>query len=125
MTIAFWCVLIMILLPYVWFGILASKLGGRRDNNLPRAVLVGLEGTEARLLGAHLNSFEATIGFVAGVVIAQLAHAPQGRIDVLAIIFVLARVAHGILYMAGLGTLRSAAFFLGLACTIGLFVVSV
>jgi uncharacterized MAPEG superfamily protein len=124
MTIAFWCILVAILLPYVWFGVLASKLGARRDNNLPRAVLVGLEGVEARALGAHLNSFEVTIGFVAGVIVAHLAHAPQGRIDTLAVIFILARVAHGFLYMAGIGALRSLAFFVGLGCTIGFFVVS-
>jgi uncharacterized MAPEG superfamily protein len=124
MTIAYWCVLIAILLPYVWFGVLQSRLGARRDNNLPRAVLVGLQGLEARALGAHLNSFEATMGFAAGVIIAHLANAPQGRIDTLAVIFVLARIAHGLLYLAGRGALRSIAFFVGLFCTIGLFVIA-
>jgi uncharacterized MAPEG superfamily protein len=53
-----------------------------------------------------------------------LAHAPQARIDVLALIFVAARVLHGAFYLAGLGALRSLAFGVGFACTIGLFVIS-
>jgi uncharacterized MAPEG superfamily protein len=65
-----------------------------------------------------------SIGFIAAVIIAELAHAPQSRIDLLAVVFVVARVLYGILYLAGYGALRSAAFFVGLVCTIGLFVVA-
>ena len=124
MTIAYWCVLAVILLPYVWFGFFAAQVGNARDNNQPRAVMARAEGQAQRALGAHLNSFEVSIGFVAAVIIAQLAHAPQARIDLLAIIFVAARLLYGILYLAGYGALRSAAFFVGLVCTIGLFVIA-
>jgi uncharacterized MAPEG superfamily protein len=124
MTIAYWCVLAVILLPYVWFGFFAAKVGTARDNNQPRAVMAGVQGQAQRALGAHLNSFETSIGFIAAVIIAQLAHAPQNRVDLLAIVFVAARVLYGIFYLAGLGALRSAAFFVGLVCTIALFVVA-
>lgn len=124
MTIAYWCVLAVILLPYVWFGFFAGRVGGARDNNQPRAVLASAEGVALRALGAHQNSFEASIGFIAAVIIAHLAHAPQARIDVLALIFVAARILHGVFYLAGLGALRSLAFGIGMVCTIGLFVIS-
>jgi uncharacterized MAPEG superfamily protein len=124
MTIAYWCVLVVILLPYVWFGFFAGRVGAARDNNQPRAVMASAEGPALRALGAHQNSFEASIGFIAAVIVAELAHAPQSRIDLLALIFVAARIAYGVLYLAGLGALRSLAFFVGLLCTIGLFVIS-
>ncbi len=124
MTIAYWCVLVAILLPYVWFTPLNVKLGARRDNNEPRPALVGLSGFESRALGAHQNAFEVTTGFVAAVIIAHNVHATQSWINTLAVVFILARIAHGALYLAGMGSLRSAAFFVGLLCTIGLFVIS-
>ena len=124
MTIAYWCVLVAILLPYVWFGVLSSNLGPNRDNDQPREALVGLKGLASRALGAHLNAFEAFGGFAAGVFVAELAHAPQGRIDLLAMIFVAARIAHGALYLAGAGAIRSLMFFVGLICTIGFFVIA-
>jgi uncharacterized MAPEG superfamily protein len=117
-------VLAVILLPYVWFGFFAAKVGSSRDNNQPRAVMASVQGQAQRALGAHINSFEVSIGFIAAVIIAQLAHAPQNRVDLLALIFVAARVLYGIFYLAGLGALRSAAFFVGLLCTIALFVVA-
>jgi uncharacterized MAPEG superfamily protein len=122
MTIAYWCVLAVILLPYVWFGVFASRVGAARDNNQPRAVMASAEGPAQRALGAHQNSFEVSIGFIAAVIIAELAHAPQGRIDLLALIFVAARILYGVFYLAGMGSLRSLAFGVGLLCTIGLFV---
>jgi uncharacterized MAPEG superfamily protein len=124
MTIAYWCVLAVVLLPYVWFGFFAGRVGAARDNNNPRAVMTTAEGVAQRALGAHLNSFETSIGFIAGVMVAELAHAPQNRIDLLALVFVAARIVYGMLYLAGQGALRSLAFFVGFLCTIGLFVVA-
>jgi uncharacterized MAPEG superfamily protein len=124
MTIGYWCVLVVILLPYVWFGFFAGRVGAARDNNQPRAVLASAEGVALRALGAQQNSFEVNVGFIAAVIIAHLAHAPQARIDMLALIFVAARILHGVFYLAGLGALRSLAFGVGMVCTIGLFVIS-
>ena len=39
MTIAYWCVLAVILLPYVWFGVFSARVGSARDNNNPRISL--------------------------------------------------------------------------------------
>jgi uncharacterized MAPEG superfamily protein len=124
MTIASWCVLIALILPYAWFGVLNAKAGAARDNSSPRDFLLRLEGPAKRALGAHLNSFEANTAFVAGVLIAQMAHAPQGRIDAAALLFVVLRVAYGLLYLAGQSSARSLVWSAGFACTVALFVIA-
>jgi uncharacterized MAPEG superfamily protein len=124
MTIASWCVLIALLLPYAWFGVLNVNAGVVRDNASPRDFLLRLQGPAKRALGAHLNSFEANTAFVAGVLIAQMAHAPQIRVDAAAVLFVALRVAYGLLYLAGHGTARSLVWSAGFVCTVGLFVIA-
>lgn len=124
MTIAYWCVLVAILLPYVWFAIANKQAKKPRNNEEPRDFLITVEGMARRAFGAHLNSFEANIGFIAGVIIASLVHAPQMRIDILAIIYVIVRVLHGYFYITGKGTLRSIMFGIGFVATIGFFVIS-
>ena len=54
MTLAFWCVLVAALLPYVAFSIAARPL----DPKLPRNVAWNLEGMAARAYGAHFNALE-------------------------------------------------------------------
>lgn len=85
MTIALWCVLAAILLPYVCFGIAVnrSREDGKRvrDNRNPRDFPNRIEGLPKRAWGAQLNSFESLPGFAAAVIIAPLVHAPQIRID--------------------------------------------
>lgn len=128
MTIALWCVLVAILLPYACFGIAVnrSRLHGVRvrDNRNPRDFPNRLEGLPKRAWGAQLNSFESLPGFAAAVIIAQLVHAPQIRIDVLALLWVLARLAYIAFYLGDKSTLRSSAQFVSLACVLGLFVVA-
>lgn len=123
MTIAYWCVLAAILLPYVWFGMMNATAAVGRDNDSPRDTVDQLEGMAKRAWWAHLNSFESNTGFVAGVIIAHLSHAPQGRIDLLALAYVGLRVLYGIAYIAGRGALRSSLWGLSLLCVIGLFVI--
>jgi uncharacterized MAPEG superfamily protein len=123
MTIAFWCVLVAIMLPYVWFGVANSKAGKLRSNNSARDFFEVAQGIAKRALGAHLNSFESSIGFIAAVLVAHLAHAPQGRIDVLAVLYIVFRVLYGFLYLADKASLRSMAWFAGFVCTVALFFV--
>jgi len=77
----------------------------------------------ARAHWAHLNSFEAFPPFAAAVLIAQQLGAAQGRIDLLAIAFVVLRVLYGICYLADQATLRSLVWAAGFACTVALFVI--
>ena len=53
--------------------------------------------------------------FIAAVILAQQAHADQGRIDTLALSFVAVRVVYVIVYLMNLATLRSLVWVVGLA----------
>ena len=120
MTIAFWCVLVAGFLPY--FGTLTAKIGGERfDNSNPRDWLDAQSGFRKRANAAQHNSFEAFPFFAAAVIIAHVAGAPQGRIDLFAVVFVLARLFYIAFYVADMATLRSLAWFVGLGSVVALF----
>lgn len=123
MTIAYWCVLVAALLPILFTGI-AKYTGPGFDNRTPREFQDRLDGMRRRAHWAHLNSFEAFPPFAAAVIIAHQLGAAQGRVDALAIAFIVARLAYGALYMADLATLRSLAWVVGLGCVVGLFVIA-
>lgn len=123
MTIAYWCVLAVILMPYLW-AIMAKSSAPKFHNGRPREWLANLQGWGSRANWAQSNSFEALPGFIGAVIIAHLAQAPQHYIDILAINFVVLRLIYGYLYIADHATLRSVVWAFGLACVIGLFVVS-
>ena len=59
-----------------------------------------------------------------GVLLAQMAHAAQGRVDLLAAGFVAARLGYTAAYLADWATVRSALWLAGLVCTVLLFVVA-
>lgn len=88
----------------------------------PRGYSEALTGWRRRAHLAHLNAFEATPALLAGLVVAELAHAPRDHIDVLALVFVGMRLAHAALYLADRPVLRSHAWRLGIVCIIGFFV---
>ena len=120
MTIAFWCVLVAGFLPY--FGTLTAKIGGERfDNSNPRDWLSAQSGFRKRANAAQHNSFEAFPFFAAAVIIAHVAGAPQGRIDLFAVVFILARLFYIAFYVADMATLRSLAWFAGIGSVVALF----
>jgi uncharacterized MAPEG superfamily protein len=120
MTIAFWCVLVAGFLPY--FGTLTAKIGGERfDNSNPRDWLDAQSGFRKRANAAQHNSFEAFPFFAAAVIIAHVAGAPQGRIDLFAVMFILARLFYIAFYVADMATLRSLAWFVGIGSVVALF----
>lgn len=128
MTVAFWCVLIVILLPIGCAGIAKFSSGkfSARHNHDPRDFLERLEGLPRRAHNAQLNSFEAIPGFAAGVIIAHVAGVAQlVTIDVLAVLFVTSRLLYIIFYLADLAALRSLAWIVGMGLVIALFGVSV
>jgi uncharacterized MAPEG superfamily protein len=121
-TLAYWCILIAALLPYI--TIAPAKVRKDFDNNRPRAWEDALDGWRKRLYWAHLNGFEAFPAFAAAVIVAHLVHAPQGRVDALAATFVLARVGYAICYYTDAAALRSIVWSIGMLCVIALFVVA-
>lgn len=119
MTIAYWCVLVAALLPYVWITV--AKGGARFDNRDPRGWLARQDDPRRlRANAAHLNAFEAFAPFAAGVLMAQLAGVDPGRIDLLAMAFVALRVLHGVCYLGNAHLLRSVVWFAGFACVLAL-----
>ena len=120
MTTAFWCVLVAGFLPYL--ATLTAKIGGQRfDNRNPRDWLDAQDGFRKRANAAQHNSFEAFPLFAAAVIIAHIAGAPQARIDLLAVIFVVARLCYVGCYVADLATLRSLAWFVGIGSAVAIF----
>ena len=120
MTIAYWCVLFMGLFPYVAAGIAKKGFEGY-DNAVPRQWLAKQTGFRARANAAQANLFESLPFFFAAVIIASLANAPQNRIDLLAIGFVVARIAYLVCYVANWPTTRSIVWLAGLACVVAIF----
>jgi uncharacterized MAPEG superfamily protein len=120
MTTAYWCVLAAGLLPYA--ATISAKAGARFDNHLPRAWLAAQTGWRARANAAQQNGFEAFPLFAVAVLVAHQLGAPQPRVDTLALLFVAARVAHLVTYIADLAVLRSIVWFAGIASAVAIFV---
>ena len=120
MTIAYACVLLMGLLPYVAAGIAKKGFEGY-DNSLPRQWLAKQTGFRARANAAQANLFESLPLFFAAVIIASVNHAPQFTLDALSVGFVLARVAYLFCYVANWPTTRSIVWLMGMICVGALF----
>ncbi len=119
MTIAYWCVLVAGLLPFL--TALPAKAGQSYDNANPRGWMARQEGFRARGMAAHLNAFEAFPLFAAAVIIAHQQGAPQGTLDLLALGFIAARLGYTVCYYADLATLRSLVWVVGLGFAVGIF----
>lgn len=127
MHIAYSCLLIAILLPYIWiyfakFGRSDDGIAKRYNNYAPRAQQAKLEGYRARAVWAHNNAFEALPGFIAAVLVAVQAGVPAPLVNGAAIVFIVARVLHGVCYLANLAWQRSAIWAIGLLALVYLFV---
>jgi len=120
MTFAYWCVVIAVFLPLIWVGIVKASASGY-DNARPRVWLSQLDGLAQRANWAQQNSYETFPPFAAAVIIAHLTQSPQTAVDMLAGIFIVSRVAHGVLYITDKPTLRSLAWLVGFGATIALF----
>lgn len=123
MTLANWMVLLAALLPFP--TVMIAKAGAGFDNTSPRAYLEHQTGYRQRADWAHRNHFEVFPAFAAAVILAQMAGASQGRIDTLAVAFILLRLAYTGAYLANVSSLRSALFALSMGCVIWLFVLPV
>jgi uncharacterized MAPEG superfamily protein len=127
MTLAYWCVLIALFLPYLSTVTAKAVSGGfsPRHNHDPRALLDNLSGIGRRANNAQLNSFEVTPAFSAAVIIAHLAGgAEQVLLDQLAMAFIVSRILYLICYLADWASMRSLMWFVNMGLIISLFVVS-
>lgn len=121
MTPAIVCILIAGILPIVSTAI--AKAGRRDyDNRQPREWLARQSGYRARANAAQANAWEAFPFFAAGVLVAQWAQVDQGRIDTLAIAFIVLRIAYLGFYLADLALLRSLVWIAAWGVSIALYV---
>ena len=124
MALAYWCILIAALLPYLWVGI-AKASGERYDNRNPRAWQARQDNPRSqRANAAQLNAFEAFAPFAAAVLMAQAAGVDAARIGQLAVAFVVLRVLHGLFYVLGIAALRSLAWAGGIAVVVWLMLLA-
>jgi uncharacterized MAPEG superfamily protein len=120
MTTALWCLMIAAVLPIVCTGIAKWGFDGF-DNRRPREWLAKQSGWRARANAAQANSWEALAIFTAAVLTAHVVEAPQPRVDLLALVFLGARVAYIACYVADQASLRSLVWLIGLGASFGLF----
>jgi uncharacterized MAPEG superfamily protein len=126
MTIPLWCLFIAVILPYVWGGVSTAfrkKEFGSLDNNHPRAQSAKLTGAGARAFAAQSNAWEALAVFAPAVLVAHFAAPTSTLAPTLAMVWVVARIVHGIVYVADAASARTGMFVIGLACSLGLFLV--
>ncbi|MFY9179140.1 MAG: MAPEG family protein [Venatoribacter sp.] len=120
MTLAYWCVFVAAVMPYIFT--LVAKSGGRYNNHAPRDFLEKQEGIQRRANWTQLNSFEAFPAFAAAVIIAHLQEVSQGTINFFAVSFIIFRIAYAYAYLTDKAQLRSIVWGLGFICVISLFI---
>ena len=119
MPIASWIVLAAGLMPYVIVGI--AKAGPGYDNANPRAV-DGLQGRTRKLAyGAHQNALEAFPFLAAGVLLAILRGADTYLVNLLAVVWLAARIGYTWAYITDRPTTRSSFWFIATLAAIGLY----
>mgnify|MGYP000900431793 CR=1 FL=1 len=126
LTLAHVCILVACLLPIVCAGV--AKAGmfskspsqGGYDNRDPRAWLSRQSGYRARANAAQANSFEALPLFIGAVLAALQLGAPQGRVDLLALLYVMLRLGYIVAYVGGMATMRSAVWALAFAVNVAI-----
>jgi uncharacterized MAPEG superfamily protein len=84
-----------------------ARRDGGFDNANPRAWLSSQTEWRARANAAQANSFEALPFFIGAIVIAHQLGAHQGRLDILAFIYIVLRMVYIMLYVADMATPRT------------------
>ena len=127
MTVPLWCLVIATFLPFAWSftgHAMRQKQFGNIDNNHPRLQQALLTGFGARAMAAQQNAWEALAMFTPAVLVAHVNGATTGQASIAAIIFIVARVLHGCVYLANLANLRSLIWIVGAGAVIRLFVLA-
>lgn len=120
MPFALWSILLASLLPLLWTA--AAKAGAPYDNHQPRLGLAAAQGWRQRANWAQQNAWEAFPSYAAAMLLAWIMKVPSARLDVLAAIYVLLRLGHGLCYIADQASLRSLCWMGGYAMVVLLFV---
>jgi uncharacterized MAPEG superfamily protein len=123
-TLAWWILLVAFFLPIVCAGI--GKAGRRDYNNAdPREWERSLDGYRKSAIAAMNNTFEALPFFAAAIFSAHLMGAPQGRLDLLACVWLALRLLYIGLYVSDRASARSLVWMAAGAVTVWIFVLGV
>lgn len=127
MTLAYWCVFIAMLLPWIAASY-AKKSGGfsADDNHQPREFLARAEGKAARANAAQQNGYEIFAPFAAAVIIAHATgEAAQFTINFWSILFILSRIVYLYCYIQDKSFARSFIWGLGVVCILALYIAAI
>lgn len=125
-TVAYWCLLVAALLPIACAGVAKagqfgkSRRDGGYDNENPREWLARQTDWRARANAAQANTFEALPFFMAAVIVAHQLGAHQGRLDILAFLFIVLRILYIMMYVGGMATVRSAVWATAFAVNVAI-----
>jgi uncharacterized MAPEG superfamily protein len=123
-TIAYWCVLMVAVMPYLcailakWGG---AKQRGSYDNAYPRQWLNQLVGWPMRANAAQANCFEAMPFFFVAVLLAHQMRALQGTLDMMCVLFVVVRLLYVLMYVANMAMLRSLVWLMAFMLNLAIF----
>lgn len=128
MTIPLWCLLCGALLPLVWaFASLPLRVKqlGKADLQQPRLQAAQLTAAGAGVWGAQMNAWEALSLYMAATLAAFMQGVdPAGQWATASLIWLAARVLHGVAYTMEIAALRVACFAVGTAMAVWIFVMA-
>lgn len=126
MSIPLLCLLGGVVLPYIWAGVsvpFRNKQLGGVDLAQPRLQAALLTEGGAGAWGAQMNQWEALAVFTAAHVAAFIQGLPvDGVWTSASLVWLAARILHGLFYVVGQAPLRVMAFVVSLLCSVWIFV---
>jgi uncharacterized MAPEG superfamily protein len=123
MNVAYFCVLLAGITPVICTAIAKWEFK-EFDNHNPREWLARQTGFRARANAAQHNSFEAFPFFAAAVIMATLSEVEPPRVELLSVIFIVARWLYVAFYITDRPTLRTLCWVLAYACVVTLMAMS-
>jgi len=111
--------LLMLVLAFV-----ASTLYGKQVGNPAlmsnRDRIAAPTGAAQRAVRAHLNLLENAVPFAIVVLTTQVLHVSTPMTQTAALVFIIARILHAIVYIAGITAVRTLLWLAGVAATIAI-----
>jgi uncharacterized MAPEG superfamily protein len=121
MTIAEWAIFGAVLIYLLTVAPVKVVTRPRFDNSNPRDPSFYKPGVPARALGAHINGIETFPFFAAAILLAEFRMQPQHWIDLLAIAFLVVRLAFIAAYLGNWPITRTLLWNLGFAINTAIF----
>lgn len=121
MSVEIYCLVatavLLLALAFVSTALYGSQFGnpalmGNREGIAPPT------GAAGRARRAHLNLLENAVPFALVILSAQVIGATSGVTQTAALVFIIARVVHAVVYLVGISGIRTLAWLVGVVATI-------